>query len=111
MVISESPIPSPISRMTLRAPEAFMVRWIVLVWSPLSRAAPPLADSSPLAARLSGSPLDILSSPLHATRASAAALTTQIDLNREFIDMSAPSCELAERIRRDRRERQLAGRE
>src|SRR6185312_1623869 len=110
MVISESPMPSPISRMTLRAPEPLMAFRMVSVWFPPSRAAPPLADSSPFAARLRGSPIDSCSSLPHpASTRTATAPTTQAALDMDLIGMNAPSCELAVGIERHLGERRLAG--
>src|ERR1700755_1946758 len=105
-------MPSPISRITLWAPEELMALRMVPVWFPPSRAAPPLADSSPLAARLSESPIDsFLSLPHPASTRTATAPTTPAALDMEFIGMDAPSCELAVRIERHLGERRLAGRE
>src|SRR5690242_4681436 len=98
--------------MTLRAPEPLMALRMVSVWFPSSRVAPPVADSSPLAARLRGSPIDsFLSLPHPASTRTATAAVTQATLDIEFIGMDAPSCELAVRIERHPGERGLAGRE
>src|SRR5690242_14526294 len=105
-------MPSPIRRMTLRAPDPLMALRMVSVWLAPSRAAPPLADRSPFAARLRGSPIDsFLSLPHPASTRTATATTTQAALDMEFIGMDAPSCELAVRIERHPGERKLAGRE
>ena len=89
MVTSESPMPSPINRMMLRAPEPLMASRIASVWSPPRRAAPPVAVRSPLAGRSSGLPLEsALSSLPHPARTSiAAALKTPTALYTDCTDM------------------------
>src|SRR3954451_5226470 len=61
MVSSESPMPSPISRMTFLAPDPLSALRIASDWSPDWRRAPPLVVRSPLAARVTVFPLPPLS--------------------------------------------------
>ena len=102
MVISESPIPSPINRMTLRAWPSLIASRIAVDWSPSSRRAPPGVVRSPSAARLTVSPTDFPPlSLLQAARGSTATAPSTVATVRYVLTDTRE-------IERDRGERSLA---